>query len=239
MTEPNERTAVDVLLETEKQIKVLVAINQSLDLNIKVLSNKLNTTMERVDHILALIEDMPDEPGFTMVDDMNPHTLATAPPKRIQVQEEFAPPIPLTKETAPVGQRRTSRGEVLSPQPMKGQVQKPIKNVPTPSFPVPEMKTPISIAEPAPTSGKVPLSQRVVDRNSNSIFKADVEITNEGGSTVWKGQTGTTGKWTTALEPGRYHINIHKQTTQQKIQVGTELLVNDKTPRELPIMIVK
>ena len=101
------------------------------------------------------------------------------------------------------------------------------------------MKAPRSVAPPPPVAGKIPLSQRIVDRNGTSLFKADIEVLDDQGHTVWKGQTNATGKWQAALGLGKYRVNIHKQTTNQKIQVAQDLTVNEKTPKELPVMIVK
>jgi hypothetical protein len=216
-----QRTATDVLLSLEKQVKQLVYMHQTLDLNIKVLSNKLNQLIEAVDSPMLANE---------MEQSMNPIAIAKAPPMKIVEEFNPTPPIPLASETSPVGFRRTGREGV--------QAKNPTKNVPTPSIKLPEMKAPQVIDIP-PTTGKKPLSQRVVDKNGASLFKADIEILNQEGHTVWKGQTGATGKWQTALDPGNYRLNVKKHTTQQNINVAVDLVVNDSTPRELQLMLVK
>jgi hypothetical protein len=238
----DQRTATEVLLSLEKKIDQQVHLYHSIDLNIKVLSNKLNQVIQLIN------TPMPDEQGFSMYggtnagtampDDLNPHKIATAPPSRMKIEDEWKPPIPITTETAPVGERRISRPPTPGMQAPKPS-PKPLKSVPTPSFPVPEMKAPTSITPPPIHTGKVPLSQRIVDRNGNSIFKADVEVQNNEGTTIWKGQTNTTGKWQASLDPGNYHVQVRKQSANQRLQVAQDLVVNDKTPRELPIMVVK
>jgi hypothetical protein len=222
-----ERTGTDVLLDLEKQVAQLVHMNQSLDFNIKVLSNKLNQVIELLNNMSAEAQMDPT---------MDPIAMATAPQSvmpKMKIEDEWKPAIPITTDTAPVGFRRTSRPETFH------NPKTPTKNTPTLSFPVPEMKPPTSVMEPSPNTGKKPLSQRIVDRNGSSVFKADIEVVDEQGHTVWKGQTGMTGKWTTALAPGKYRVNIRKQTTQQKIAVSQDLLVNDKTPADLQPLLVK
>jgi hypothetical protein len=223
----DERTGVDVLLSVEKQIAQLMHMQSSLDLNIKILSNKLNQVIDLLNEVPSTAQMNPS---------MSPIALATAPstPVKMKIEEEFKPPIPITTDTAPVGFRRTSRPETFT-----NAHQQPTKNTPTPAFPLPKMKSATSIIEPPPSNSKQPLSQRIVDRNGASIFKADIEVMDEAGHTIWKGQTGTTGKWQTALSPGKYRLNVRKQTTQQKIAVSADLVVNDKTPQELPPMSVK
>lgn len=219
-----DRTATDVLLAVEGKIQQLMSLHQSLDLNIKLISNKLNTL------ITAVNDPSLDAPVST---EINPFEMATAPP--MNIEEEWKPAIPLSTETAPVGFRRTGRAETFT----GAQTRMPAKNTPTPSIKVPEMKAPRSVAPPPPVAGKIPLSQRIVDRNGTSLFKADIEVLDDQGHTVWKGQTNATGKWQAALGLGKYRVNIHKQTTNQKIQVAQDLTVNEKTPKELPVMIVK
>jgi hypothetical protein len=224
MTE-GSRTATDVLLSLEAKVDKLTYLLQSLDLNNKVLSNKLNTLIAAVND--PSYDQQPFDPST------DPLSIATAKP--MKVADEWKPAIPLTSETAPVGFRRTERTETNA----RTQTRTPAKNTPTPSLPIPEMKAPKSVEAAPQTTGKIPLSQRIVDNKGASLFKADIEVLDTEGRTVWKGQTNATGKWQAALSTGKYRVNVKKQTTQQKIQVSQDLAVSDKTPRELPVMMIK
>lgn len=228
-----ERTAVDVLLAVEQRVDAVLHKQNSLDLINKINSTKMTQIETKLDHIIDLINSVPDENGFTMAPENNPHSLATAPPMKIA--DEYNPPIPMTNETAPVGIRRTSRGEPFSAPHQQ-------KNIPTPSIPTPQMKPPKSLEQPQETNtGSRIVEQRIVDRNSKAIFKADVEVVDANGITVSKTQTSIMGKWNATLAPGKYRVHINKldAATKGKIQVSQDLMVDGKTPKELPMMVIK
>jgi len=228
----DERTAVDVLLAIEQKQDQILRKQNSIDLIEKINSNKLKQVEDKIDHIIGLINEVPGE--FDQSSDMNPFNIATAPPMKIQ--EEFAPVMPITTDAEPVGFRRTSRPESYSnPRTAK-------KNVPTPSIPLPEMKPAKSIEQPPVSPGmKYPLEQRIVDKNSKAIFKADVEVVDSNGTTISKTQTGVMGKWSATLAPGKYRVHISKfdSSSNKKMSVAQDLTVDGKTPKELPMMIIR
>ena len=239
----SERTAIDVLLALEKKETENNFLLKSLDLNIKVLSNKIT-------EVISLIKDAPSyeasSPDYVQLHSNQnqlfpaiPNTTPSPSIQNMKVEEEWKPAIPLTTEEVPVGFRRTSRPETFEDP----RITASRKNTPTPSLPVPEMKVPVSIAEEAPMSNgsRMPISQRITDRNGKAMFMADVEIIDAQGHTEAKIRTNGVGKWQASLVPGRYRVNISKfdTATKQRIQVAQDLVVDEKTPKELQTVIIK
>lgn len=237
--ETKQRTAADVLLSLEEQVKQLMQMHRNLDLNIKILSNKFNQVIE-------VLTAMPTDPNPSLFPD--PHAIATAPPSlqipefKMKIQNE----LPIPKETglpidaAPVGFRRTSRPESYSA------VTPGDKNIPTPSIPQPEMhaaKLKESSTVHIPSSAnKIPVMQRIVDKNGKSIFMAEVEITNKHTNIVEaKTRTNGVGKWQATLAPGDYKVSIRKREAlnKQNIETSQDLSINTSTPNELQVLICR
>lgn len=120
--ERENRKATDVLLELENKIEVLLQIVRSQDLNIKLLSNKLNIIIEKV-------EKQPANPPKIMVEAVNslpqpvvPQPPTPQPPGRQFSNDSLDNPnnIPISSdfniptESAPQGFRRTSRPETFA-----------------------------------------------------------------------------------------------------------------------------
>jgi hypothetical protein len=258
--EKEPRKASDVLLDLEAKIEVLLGLVRAQDLTIKVLSNKLNSVMEKMDKQGAA-------PPKIMVEAVNTSPFAQAPApdpeKSIPVSSDFNLPV----EEKPNGFRRTSRPETYSgdnaylPQmPKAPEPRFPTQN-PRPSGQA-EVIVPANInrqagekfppppqsqkTEPPPhvSSGStIPVSQRVVDGNGKSAFLADVEITDLSTmQQVFKTRTNGTGKWSAPLPVGAYRVNIRKREslTKEKLEAAQDVQVDGMTsPYELPLMIIK
>src|SRR5574339_218463 len=212
--EKEPRKASEVLLELETKVDVLVGLVRSQDLTIKVLSNKLNSLMEKLDKQPTAapqirVEAVNTTPNpFHEVPDPDPE-------KAIAIGAEFNLPV----DDSPTGFRRTSRPETYAGDnaylPPTPKVQEQVKfptQIPRPTGqaevivpavnrqkgetfppPAPKQATP---APPANTGNSIPVSQRVVDGNGKSAFLADVEITDLSTmQQVFKTRTNGTGKW--------------------------------------------
>jgi hypothetical protein len=227
--EQKNRTATEVLISLEAKIDQLMHQHKTLDLNIKILSNKLNQ--------LLAAPLTPSMPSVSVGDDFSPNeTFPEYPP-----EPELPPGFSLPVETAPVGFRRTSRADTYAPA-----ESQPKKNVPTPAIPTPTMhpaQEKVSTSVHIPSSAdRMPIMQRIVDKNGKAIFMAEVEIVNnKNHNTELKTRTNGVGKWQASLAPGQYKVFLRKAGAvgKPKIEVIQDLTVDGSTPNELQMMIVK
>jgi len=236
------RKATDVLLELETKIDILLSIVRSQDLNIKVLSNKLNTLMANKQSINV------NQPPPVTVEAVN-----TA----FRVVQDQKPQIPISSEEKlpidenPKGFRRTSRPETYSGDntylPKKPNPKFPVQMPPVAEAIVPKealSKDPPSAEQPKENSNHhtIPVQQRVVDKNGKSVFLADVTIIKTNGDRIFKGRTNGTGKWMAALTPDTYKVVISKRDslTKERVDLSQEIVVDgNTTPLELKTLIFK
>lgn len=264
--ERETRKATDVLLEIESKVNVLLEIIRAQDLNIKVLSNKLN------DLAGQLKQQQSGPPKITV------ETVQSATPPSMPIGFNQLPPgepernIPVTAESKlpqsnnPQGFRRTSRPETFIDKKISGDdvyINKPMEEVVMPI----QMPPGRSAAESIPTTnninkkqvttqntgvelkptpqGQIPTIQRIVDKNGKSIFLADVEITDlSTGQLFFKTRTNGNGKWMASLMVGAYQVKISKRglesTNKAKIEALQDIQVDgSQSPLELPMLIVK
>lgn len=243
------RKATDVLLEMETKINALLSLVRTQDLNIKVLSNKLNTLMEKISNQPApapapqkITVEAVQSGGFTAYSPTSPEKeMLFEPDSRMEV-DDFS--------KGPKGFRRTSRPETYSGD------NDYLKKAPPPPPPnnkaevvVPASASKITQSHFQPTKtadiiqNAIPVQQRVVDKNGKSIFLAEVEIidTNTGNS-LPKTKTNGTGKWSTALPVGNYKVFIRKResSTQPKIEVAQDIQVDGSSNQlDLPMIVIK
>lgn len=243
MTEP--RKATDVLLELEQKLDVALNIIRSQDLNIKILSNKLNAVLEA-------LERKSNEPKFTVeavntARSVSPfhHVPEMDPEREIPVEAEFK--LPLEKE--PNGFRRTSRPETFAgddvylPQtpkaPQAAPVRAPTPPGRTPQGPPPGRTAEVIVPPSSPPARKaaldsvpvksqervsvqvvqnaIPVQQRVVNKHGKSLFLADVEIIDLGTmQQICKTRTNGMGKWMASLGIGHYRVIIRKMESTTK-----------------------
>ena len=212
-------------------------LHRSLDLNLKIMSNKLN-------QVIQTLLTIPDDPSLS-----DPAAIALAPPSfqgskqgitfRVHQDEEVISNkennIPI--ETAPVGFSRTSRSETF----VNASAH---KNVPTPSITQPTMyqaSVVDSSTQHIPSSlSRIPIMQRVVGRDNKSLFMAEVEILNLSSNTIeTKTRTNGTGKYQATLLPGQYKITIKKRDQKNTIELSQNITIDHTTPSELPLLILK
>lgn len=235
---------MEILLKLDQ----VLAFQRTQDLNVKIISNKLN-------NLISELERTPEGSEFRM----NPS--AEVPPL------EFLP-LPLPVEQSPLGFRRTSRPETYTTQEQRDQTMRVGPRVeaadttpkprPAPVVPPPQQAT---VPKPAPaddwktismpnmqseengSAGKVAVSQRLVDKNNKVIFLASVEIINKVTNEVaLKTRTNSMGKWQAVLAPGTYTVNIAKSESmsKEKVQMNQEIRIDGKnSTQELPIVIAK
>jgi hypothetical protein len=240
------RKATDVLLEMEAKINALLALVRTQDLNIKVLSNKLNTLMETINN--APTTQAPQKIIVEAI--QNGGTSNFAPERDVFVNPDTKLEIDDFSK-GPKGFRRTSRPESYAGD---NSYLKRDKTPPPPNNTaeviVPDSAT--RVQQPAanfqPRSNEIvqnaiPIQQRVVDKNGKSVFLAEVEVIDlSNGTTFTKTKTNGTGKWATALPAGNYKVFIRKResSTKDKIEIAQDIVVDGKqNPLDLPMMIIK
>jgi hypothetical protein len=244
MTEP--RKATDVLLDVESKVNTLLDIVRSQDLVIKVLSNKLNDVIGRLEKqqagppkiVVEAVQTMPQRanivpPAFDQIP-------AGDPERNIPVTAESKLPQAETLQ----GFRRSSRPETYAgdnavlPRPeQEPRMPVQIPKMPAPpgrsdvavppaatkqsnkTVPVPQAMPDMTEEQPMPQAerGQIPVMQRCVDKNGKSIFLAPVEIIDlSTGQPVFKTRTNGTGKWMASLGIGAYRVTIIKQASMNK-----------------------
>lgn len=250
------RKASDVLLSMESTLNTLVGIIQAQDLNIKVLSNKLNNLMQAMEKqataapkvTVETVNSFPASP-FQQMQTLDPE-------RQIPISSESKLPV----ETSPKGFRRTSRPETFEgdnaylsetksvqpkfpmqmPKPPPGREveamvppNKPV--IPPSKAEAPPLPIPEATSAPAPKGRQtapqnaIPVQQRIVDRGGKSVFLADVEIVaHETGETVSKTRTNGTGKWQAVLGIGSYRVTIRKREslTKEKVEAVQDVHVD-------------
>jgi hypothetical protein len=235
--EKEPRKASEIILAMENKIDILLGLVRSLDLNIKILSNKLNQLSEKQ-------EASPPKITMEAVHVATPHvpfqsTFQPDPERAILIDPENN----ALMEANPKGFRRTSRPETFSgdnaylPKVKESKAEVIVPNKETP--PQPKEATHPAFQEPPQV---IPTMQRVVNRNGKSIFLADVEITNLETREVKRTRTNGTGKWTAPLQAGLYRVAVKKQeaASNEMLEVVQDIKIDGKTsPLELNILIIK
>ena len=254
------RKATDVLLDIESAVRTLLGIVRAQDLNIKVLSNKLND-------VCAKLDKQPDQKitveAVQSTPIQRPEMHTGDPERSIVISAETT----LPQENFPKGFRRTSRPETYAgddavlqkPQPPNRQPQRDMKPPPgrsaVPEIIVPpqqqskkqqpaqQQKQSVPADKQQVSRGQIPVMQRCVDKNGKSIFLADVAITDVAtNQQIFKTRTSGTGKWMASLAVGVYKVKVHKQGSSIKDQIDSAQEVQidgTKSPLELPMMIIK
>jgi hypothetical protein len=252
MTE--QRKATEILLELEAKVDNLISLTKSQGLIFQILSNKLNDMMANL--------DKRSMGGKITVEAVTKPQVAVSPLQNFQpVDPERQIPVfaqtKLPETNAPEGFRRTSRPETFSdgqeasvkfpvqiPKagPPPGREAAPEVTVNFPQVPPPAKPT----TKPAKTTlvqNAIPIQQRIVNKNGNSIFLADVEITDmSSGQIVHKTRTTGNGKWMASLPIGAYRVNIKKRESLSKeaLEAIQDVQVRgDVSPLELQTLIIK
>lgn len=223
------RKATDVLTSLEHKVDTLLGIVRTLELNIRIVSNKLNDLLEKNQESIPKIKVEAVDVSY-----INPENK-------------------LELENNPKGFRRTSRPETFSGD--NSYLQKPSEVKKTPEqntvlVPPEAMKNNVFIPEQQVPlkqeqliQNAIPTVQRIVDRNGKSVFLADVEIIeNTTGNTVFKTRTNGTGKWMASLAIGNYITIVRKResVSKEKIEIKQNIQVDgSKSPLELSTLIIK
>lgn len=245
MTE--SRKASDVLLDLESKISILLDIVRSQDLNIKILSNKLNDLLLKMDKTQIEVPKATIESVSKNAPNMNfIQNIPLDPEKNIVISAETSIPM----ENFPQGFRRTSRPETYAlasennKLPLQATKQAIIQQQLPPHMPVVNKVQEVDEIQFIERSqNQIPVKQRVVDKNGKSIFLADVEINDlTANKTLFRTRTNGTGKWMASLEVGKYRVIIRKRESlsKEKIETIQDITIDgSSSPLELPMLIIK
>ena len=242
-----ERKATDIILELESKIDMLISLNQSLDLNIKLLSNKLNLLNDKIEKIQTI---------------NNSTSNMQMPPIGSKIITE-TDPLPLMKDfrievsSGAVDTRRMSRTPQLEVQeyinaksdsdllwdPNRKNNVKASSPPPAPSSKtlignIPEMfESPAKVETPDGefinnSNSKIPVVQRVLSKkNKKAVFLADIEIKDLQDHLIYKTKTNGAGKWEASIYPGRYRVFVRKTSKNEsnsidRIEIVQDIIIN-------------
>ena len=201
-------------MDSRKASDILLSIEQKLDqLLLVITANDL--TMKVIANKLQNLIDKNQNISALPVENFLPTASILSPEKEeIDINSEFN----IQEEKNPSGVRRTSRSSSDSSDSFftESRVNKNIS--------------------------KIPITQRVVDKNGKSLFLADVEFFNEKSETVEKVKTNSVGKYQAQLFPGNYKVIIKKLEPLSKAQLESvqTISVDDNISiLELPMIIIK
>lgn len=226
--ENGSRKATDVLLELEAKINSILGFVKMQDQNMKILSNKLNTILEAQRQLLQ--QKVISQPKIE-VSNSTPIPTTNNSERQIIINPENTIPV----QQSPQGFRRTSRQEGITEP-------KPVAKAPPAEILMPKQEI-VPQEQTKEIQNLIPVIQRVVDRNSKSIFLAEVEILDASNNNkVSKTRTNGTGKWTASLPAGKYCVLITRRDTMTKeeVKISQDIIVDGKSsPLSLPLLIFK
>ena len=201
-------------MDSRKASDILLSIEQKLDqLLLVITANDL--TMKVIANKLQNLIDKNQNISATTIDNLLPTVSVLSPEKEeIDINSEFN----IQEEKNPSGIRRTSRSSSDAPESFFNE-NKIHKNV-----------------------SKIPITQRVVDKNGKSLFLANVEFFNEKSESIEQVKTNSVGKYQAQLFPGNYKVLIKKIEPLSKTQlecVQTITVDDNISILELPMIIIK
>lgn len=213
------RKASEILLSIESKLDQLIAIISANDLTMKIIANKLQNLLDKNDvRVLPVSNPSIQSPIESPIP-----TVSMFSPSKEELTIEGSEI--LQEEKIPSGIRRTSRSADI------GDRNDLFNN-----------KSLHEESSHQNDSLKIPVVQRIVDKNGKSMFLADVEIINEQSSVVEKVKTNSVGKYQAKLSPGKYKVIIRKMEPISKIKMeGVQDIIvdSDKKIVELPMLIIK
>lgn len=240
------RTASDILLALEAKVDQLTSMVHAQDLNLRILSNKLN----------LLLEQMKERPSPPPV---NPYTASAeggvipAPLLQNRGMLSKQPMIKIETDKLPIqetpqGMRRTARTDgpskpppvqrqlqIQDPSPpnmsaFKQQLEAQATPTPEPEEEMPEFKAFENLPPQLENTNKVAVIQRVVDKNGKSVFLAEIDILDEDNNKIFSTRTNGMGKWQASLNVGNYKIRISRRelVTKQKVEKYQNIVVDGR-----------
>lgn len=213
----------EILLDLQKKIDALFGAIRTLDLNIKIISNKLNGLNSNAN-------------GAAIVQKQSTIEL---PQETEHISSEFQ----IKVEDKPIAFPRTSRQETYNSIPMAQTIIEPNK-IEDATVKIPDQAfSDHKDSEIELNKNSIPVTQRVLDKNGKAVFLASVTINDVStGKTVAKCKTSGTGKWMASLHIGCFKIFVVKIESLNKMkqeEIQEILVTGEKVPFELPNLIMQ
>jgi len=244
-TNTSPKKASEILLDLDSKIDLIINMMRSIDLNHKVLSNKINNLFDSFDKISKRFDSLQlgSTPKMGSIEATHNvplnkiSQLSNDNERNIFISSEES----LLLQTVPNGVRRTSRPDNST------------ENVTVQKKPEAEIIVPENITNKIEVktdnqhinkrnNSSIQVIQRVVDSNGKSVFLANVEITDSSNKLFSKTRTNGAGKWMASLEVGMYKITLRKldSITKEKTEIVQKInVVGDKPVLELPVLTIK
>lgn len=260
MSEP--RKASDILLSLETKIDQLVKLNAVLDLNNKIISNKLNEVVAMLNKNGMAISPSVEMPNVSNTYNV-PNEFNDTPKPTISTGEDFKLPMQSGPQQS---YGRTSRSETFENAPsmpapasveripqikvpqiiQKGDalpIMAPPTIAPTPTPPVKVQTKTAKLPDKIDTNSKIAIGQRIVNSQGKAVFLANIDIVESNTKEVIaKARTNSLGKWSAVVPIGQYDIIVRKMNvdTKELIEVTQHTLVDGtENPFTLDIAIIK
>jgi hypothetical protein len=226
------RKATDILSSIEEKQNIILKMIQSLDMNMKVLSNKMNA----LNAAIINVKKPQTTPQIQNLPSIEAESVSTQN-ETVFIDAENRTPI----QQAPQGARRTSR-ELENIKPANPIISNNEIVVPKQSAIIQNLKQSTPVVQTVQNQSLIPVTQRIVDGNGKSLFMAEVEIYSMDDEPVDKSRTNAAGKWTISLPIGQYKISMKKlePISKKKTEAWQNIKVDgSQIPLVLPMAIIK
>jgi len=192
----NNKKASDVILEMNAKINSLLDMVRSLDLNMKIISNKLNLIQNKTSPYVAETQVIKTAPTIISPD---VELIKSNQLKEINNSESFS--------------KRGSRNDVstekfIAPKPIPAEKIIVSKKE--------EVFKDYNDDPPLVEGALIPVSQKVYGENGKPIFLAEISIRNTKTNKIVKTKTSGRGVWQMPLEVGKYEIIVGKRLVNSK-----------------------
>lgn len=213
----DKRTATQILLNIEGDIKYLKSAYQALDHKLNLILNRLNAGPVQASSHVAIGASKPLAPNFIpsagpkeppndlQFTQVGAETITATPVSRLEPEQDDDGNFELQVEQVPKGVRRNS-------------------NRPNPLIP------------PTESGERVQVQQKINYPDGAKVALATVNIFDAEGSLAKTTRTNSFGNWVAVLYPGTYRVNVKKPPLKDRVPVEVEYTVSipmSDTPVEL------
>lgn len=230
------RKATDVLLKIEQMIEKVLGHNRNQDLLIKTLMNRIQVLEDKIDGIKN-VPVQAQQPVAASQQEFPKHS-GDAPPRRINQQlPGLKPSVKINNPQQPQNSGFDFRNTEQNRQSSNRQITRdPNEEDEAEKLELdakPQGKRRDSRYIPSSYDGKpVPVQQKLLYPDGRAISTAKVEVFDDKSNLVKTLKTNATGKWTNALPPGNYTIQVSKKGTSTKNAVEAQVEITVPTSSE-------
>jgi hypothetical protein len=193
------RSVSEVVIDLEQKVDTLLAYYRNMDANIKLLlsRSRQNLVSEKVVSNLSNAGQGAKFPGKTPAKPAAKSTPAPKPTKPNLPQTNIFETLKARAGVTDDAELTTEHDELIEEAVHKG-TRRGARTATKPS-------------------GKISVSQQVLNDEGGPVFLASVEILDMSGDLVKQTRTNTKGRWVAPLEPGQYAIHIVKRSQDKPV----------------------